>query len=750
MQLWSEGSRPLSLIEELKRRNVFRVAIAYMAGAWLVIEITETLFPVYGLSDAAIRMVVSLVAIGFPLALVVSWVFELTPEGLKFEKDIDPSMSISHHTGEKLDRIIITLMTLALAYFALDKFVLSEMREASIVESARQEARNEVLVETFGDRSIAVLPFVNMSGDPEQEYFSDGISEELLNLLANIPELRVISRSSAFAFKGRDVSTPEVAEQLNVAHVVEGSVRKVGSRVRITAQLIDARSDSHLWSESYDRELTDIFAVQDDIAASIGEALKAKLGLVREQAAQNVVTNSANVNAYTAYLQGRELLHRRGRENLEQAVGEFERSLRLNEAFAPAHALLAIATTLLLNDPNSYGTLSLDEVEKLAVPHLQRAAEMEPQLAEVYAGRALLALKSYDFESSIRQARTALSINPSYTDAMNWLYLALGALGRYEEADETLGQLLLYDPLTVSGRINYIGWLASTGKTAEAHEMADQLLVQSPEFGYMAHADTSLIYEGKVADSIAWALRASADNLYLVYAFVAVGEYDEARRVNESLAYMVDLAEGHYDEVIRQTQAAMRLNPDDQDTFLSAADVLFEAGRIEEALPLFERFQAALPDGRHISLPLSDLRSIRLALARRSAGNEVGAQLVIDAVKQDLAARREAGRINQEQSLMEAMVAAFEHNAEQVVESLRSSIRLGMRNRQSLDDPIFEDVRGHPGFVALKRELEQLLSIEHEKVLQLICFNNPVPGNWQPLPRTCEGVRKKETDSDKS
>jgi TolB-like protein len=736
----------LSLFKEIKRRNVFRVAIAYMAGSWLIIEVTETLFPVYGLSDAAIRLVVTLVAIGFPVVLVASWVFELTPEGLKFEKDIDPSLSVTQHTGEKLDRVIIVLMTLALAYFALDKFVLSEMREASIIESARQEARTEVLLHAYGDRSIAVLPFVNLSGDPEQDYFSDGISEELLNLLANIPELRVISRSSSFSFKGRDVVTPEVARQLNVANVLEGSVRKDGNRVRITAQLIEARSDSHLWSGSYDRELTDIFAVQDDIAASIADALKVKLGLARDTAARQVDKTSASVSAYTAYLRGRELLHRRGRENLEEAVSEFERALRLNEAFAPAHALLAIATTLLLNDPNSYGNLSFDEVKRRALPHLERAAELEPQLAEVFAGRALLARKSNDIESSITYARQALSINPSYADAMNWLYLALSATGRYEEADATLQQILLLDPLTVSGRINYIGWLASTGRIREAHDTADQLLVQNPEFGYIAHADTSLIYEGKIADGVYWALRASADNIYLVYAFIAVGEYDEARRVNEAMINLVDLAEGRYDEVIRYTQAAMRKNPGDQDALLTAADALFEAGSIDDAGLLFEQFYASLPEGRPVSQPLSDLRSIRLALARRKAGNEEGAQLLVDMVKQDLAARRRAGRNNQEQFLLEAMVASFEHDPLRAVDALRASVQLGMRNLPNFADPIFADLQGEPRFLALKRELEMVLAAEHDKVLQLICFDNPVPDNWQPLPETCEGVRQEEMD----
>ena len=186
-----------------------------------------------------------------------------------------------------------------------------------------------------------------MSADPEQEYFSDGISEELLNLLAQIPELRVISRSSAFSFKGKDIAIPTVAKQLNVAHVLEGSVRKAGNRVRITAQLIEARSDTHLWSEIYDRTLDDIFAVQDEIAAAISDALKLKLALIAGKAALPTAIKATNADAYDAYLQGRESIHHGGREAMEDAVHHLERSLLLDYNFAPAHAQLAIATMLL-------------------------------------------------------------------------------------------------------------------------------------------------------------------------------------------------------------------------------------------------------------------------------------------------------------------------------------------------------------------------------------------------------------------
>jgi len=365
----------MSLYHELKRRNVLRVAIAYLAGSWLLVEVAETVFPLYGFDDTPARIVVTLLAIGFPLFLLFSWVFEFTPEGLKLEKDIKREESITPQTGKKLDRVIIVLLALALGYFAFDKFVLDPTRDAELVEETAQQARSDALVESYGDQSIAVLPFVNMSDDAGNEYFSDGISEELLNLLAQIPELRVISRSSSFSFKGKGISIPEVAKQLNVAHVLEGSVRKAGNRVRITAQLIEARSDSHLWSESYDRELDDIFAVQDEIAAAIGAALKVELVLVAGEAVLPTVIRAANTDAYDAYLRGRELIQHRGWENMEGAVRHFEHSLRLDEGFAPAHAQLAIATIY-------YGESK--EARQSTIAHLDRAQELEPNLAEVH------------------------------------------------------------------------------------------------------------------------------------------------------------------------------------------------------------------------------------------------------------------------------------------------------------------------------------------------------------------------------
>jgi TolB-like protein len=238
----------MSVLNELSRRNVIRVAIAYLAGASLLIQVLETLFPIFGVAATSIQVVVVILAIGFVPAVIAAWVFQLTPEGLKLDADVDRAAPGT--SAKTLDRVIIVMLTLAVGYFAVDKFVFDPARDAADIEAAREEGRSDAVIGAFGDKSIIVLPLVNMSDDASQEYFSDGLTEELLNLLAKVPELRVISRSTAFTFKGKENVIPDVAKKVNVAHVLEGSVRKSGNKIRVTAQLIDARTDRHLWSET--------------------------------------------------------------------------------------------------------------------------------------------------------------------------------------------------------------------------------------------------------------------------------------------------------------------------------------------------------------------------------------------------------------------------------------------------------------------------------------------------------------------
>ena len=309
---------------------MLRVGAAYLAVAWLLIQVAQTLLPAFGVPGAALRIVIVVLAIGLVPLLVFAWAFELTPEGLKRESEVDRSQSITPHTGKKLDRLIMVILALALGYFAVDKFVLAPQREQAATEAARAQGRTESVVRSYGEKSIAVLPFIDMSAKKDQEYFSDGISEELLNLLAKIPELRVISRSSAFSYKGKDVKLAQVAQELNVAHILEGSVRKAGNKVRITAQLIDARSDTHLWSETYDRPLDDIFAVQDEIAAMVVAQLKVKLLGGTPKA------KSTDPAAYALYLQGRQSNRQNTAEGYRQSIQLYKQALAIDPAYDAA------------------------------------------------------------------------------------------------------------------------------------------------------------------------------------------------------------------------------------------------------------------------------------------------------------------------------------------------------------------------------------------------------------------------------
>jgi TolB-like protein len=327
-------------------------------------------------------------ALGFVPALIISWAYELTPEGLKREKDVVRDASITHLTAKRLDGITIGLIVVALVFLLADRLWLSprlaeqSVASVAVVTDTLQTSEHELTGPQYPPNSIAVLPFVNMSDDAGNEYFSDGISEELLNLLSKIPELRVISRSSAFSFKGKDFAIPTIAAQLNVAHILEGSVRKAGNQVRITAQLIDVRSDTHLWSETYDRKLEDIFAIQDEISAAIVGALKENLGLEIE--AIPSVTTAANTKAHDAYQRGRYLVVQRTPATLNGAVREFEKALAIDPDYALAHAELAMAILLSQSYRDDLTTTEAVAGAR-AAPHVERAMALDPNLAEAHA-----------------------------------------------------------------------------------------------------------------------------------------------------------------------------------------------------------------------------------------------------------------------------------------------------------------------------------------------------------------------------
>jgi len=445
----------MSFFEELKRRNVFRVGIAYTVATWLLIQVTDIVFPRIGLPDSAVTLVIALLAIGFVPALIFAWAFEMTPDGIKKEADVDRTQSIMPQTARKLDRIIILSLALVVAWFLVDEYYLEpQQAEQSVLSAASSPAPPDQSIEIV--KSIAVLPFVNMSADADNEYFSDGISEELLNVLVKVNALRVASRTSSFNYKGSELSMTEIARELGVRHILEGSVRKAGNRVRITAQLINAKSDRHIWSETYERELVDIFDIQEEISNNIVTALKIALNVDETTAMGRAQRPTENPEAYELYLQGRFAWRQRHEDNIRKSIELFEKALTIDPDFARAHEALATAWSVL----PAWSDFSSSESALNAKPHAVRALELDPTLSEARAVLAEAIFDEHRWANGIAEYRKAVSNDPRNPTLHQWLGEALGYMGFNAQALEQMQIAYQLDP--ASPVINQsMVWLAS-------------------------------------------------------------------------------------------------------------------------------------------------------------------------------------------------------------------------------------------------------------------------------------------------
>lgn len=510
------------LFRELKRRNVLRVGAAYAVASWLLVQIAETIFPLFGFSETPARVVVVTLAIGFIPTLIFAWVFELTPDGLKKEKDVDRSTSITPRTGKKLDQMIMLMLAIAVTYFAFDKFVLGEIREATIEEKARQSGRTEALMQAYGDRSIAVLPFVDLSADRDQEYMSDGIAEELLNSLTRIPELRVTSRSSAFSFKGTSVRLSEVAEALNVAHVLEGSVRKAGDEVRITVKLVDARSDTQLWSRTYKQTLNDIFSIQDEIAAKVTEELKVTL------LDGKVSSDRSEPEAYILFLQARHIASQYTAASMKRAEVLYKQALDRDPNFSDAWAGLARNYANLVNwgfIPNSEGALA---ARKAA----ESAAASNPDSADAHLSLAIIAMEfDSDLATAAQQIEKALELDPANTMIVNGAAKLLRYLGRSEEAVIVQHFVVSRDPVNPAAHFNLGLYYLDAGQPDESIRSFHKSLQLSPQMaGPTFYLGTAQLCRGEpqaALDTYSLVPDESLKDKGIVLALFALGRQNE-------------------------------------------------------------------------------------------------------------------------------------------------------------------------------------------------------------------------------
>jgi adenylate cyclase len=464
-------------LDELKHRNIVRVGILYLVVCWLILDPVHVIFHMLEAPAWANRIVIVLMALGFPAVLLFAWVYEITPQGLRPTVEVDRHQSITRQTGQRLNRAIVAVMAVALAYFVVDKFWLSkhvtvEQPAAPVASVAPRPTSTAMAV---SDKSIAVLPFTDMSENKDQEYFSDGLSEEVLDLLSRIPELHVVARTSAFSFKGKSDDIPTIARKLLVANVLEGSVRRSGNHLRITAQLVRADNGYHLWSQTYDRKLDDIFKIQDDIAGSVVQALKVAL----LEGFPPKATETQSTEAYTLYVQAKSMLSRADTQGEYDKVADYlQQVLKLDPKFAPAWALLSTVHSYRAISSTS-GPLAQDIEE--ARRAARQALALDPSLAGAHhAMSIILSAFDWDWIGAQAEVQRALALDPGNSDVVLSAGKLAFALGQYDKVLTFFQRATATDPLNSNAQL-WLGWLfRRDGKYSEALIAARKALDLDP------------------------------------------------------------------------------------------------------------------------------------------------------------------------------------------------------------------------------------------------------------------------------
>jgi TolB-like protein len=703
----------MSFIEELRRRNVFRIAVAYLVTAWVTLQLADIVLESMDAPNWVIQAFMLALGLGFPLALIFAWAFEMTPEGIKKEKDVDRSQSITRQTGQKLNRSIIVVLALAVVLLLFDRFMpQSESKEAL------SEPETVLAVPEEKAKSIAVLPFVNMSSDTEQEYFSDGISEEILNSLSRVKELKVAGRTSSFAFKGKNQDLRHIGKTLGVEHILEGSVRKSGSTVRITAQLIQVEDGFHLWSDTYDRELTDVFAIQDEIATAILVQLKAHL---LEDATQAVVTTArTNSEVYDLYLLARQRMYERMQKPLESATQLLDRAIEIDPQYAPAYAQRGIATLLLAD--NSYGDIPKAQAESQSKLFLDQALRLDPELAEAWAG---LGLYHYDRPTEtargIESLKKALAINPNLVDASNWLQNAYIGTNRSADALAVLEDMLHRDPLYKPGFANLVFLYGQLGQLDKAVALVERTRPFIPTDPTMLLVDSIISFRrGQVAEGLTHAKAALAvqpnDRVFRVFYSFGLEETQQNQlladegyrgwkvqglnrlgRVEEASI----LSERFADEGDLLTLFSFLNSNDRSDDLISY---------LEERWPDLQKFEVDFPSNGFFGYR----EMTQIALAYRRAGRQEHFSDAMIRIRNTHDALIEQGIANADFWINEAAYYALANNTAEALRHLAAAIDEGFiaSTRITDDLPFFSELEGDPEYEAIQARMVEHLNAE--------------------------------------
>ena len=706
----------MSFIEELKRRNVFRVAVAYLVSAWVALQLADIVLESIEAPNWVIQAFMLAIGLGFPLALVFAWAFEMTPEGIKKEKDVDRSKSITRQTGQKLNRGIIVALSIAVALLLFDRFVPMGSPEQPADEPTARPAGTEQA------KSIAVLPFVNMSSDKEQEYFSDGISEEILNSLARVKELKVAGRTSSFAFKGQNQDLRQIGETLGVEHILEGSVRKSGTKVRITAQLIQVDDGFHLWSDTYDREMDDIFAIQDEISTAILTELKAHL-LDGEQV--TVTAARADSEAYELYLLAKQRMYERTGPTIQSAAELLDRAIAIDDTYAPAYAQRGIATLLLSEGGGTYGEIPLEQAQSQGKLYLDRALDLDSELAEAWAGLGLYyigGLTADSWQQAIGALQKALSLNPGLIDASNWLNNAYQALGRPTEARAVVMNMIERDPLYRPGVRNAINSFNLVGQPELAMAHLDRIRPLIPNDSVIYSSEAAVLrHQGRVAEGMALAESAvelqpsnSVARLTRSFLWLDTHQFEKVAEEGEEWTPIFALTVlGRTEEasILAFKRAEELADVSTLFSFLNLVDRSDEVvSYVEERWPDLDSLRNDFPPYSG----LGDFLMVDVSLAYSRSGNQQRfneAMAHVRAVHDDLKAQ---GMNNMIFFMYEASYQALAGDLESSLDYLDKAISRGFITTTRISDawPYLAPLEGDPRFEAIQARMVEHLEAE--------------------------------------
>jgi TolB-like protein/Flp pilus assembly protein TadD len=518
-----------SLFAELKRRNVYKVAVAYAVVGWLLVQVATQVFPFLEIPNWVVRLVIALVAIGFPIALVIAWAFELTPQGLKRTEDVDLAATARQPRKHAWVFVVIVGAALSVGLFFIGRYTARNTAGA-----ARTEAPTG---SSISQKSIAVLPFENLSRDPDNAYFVEGIQDEILTRLAKIADLKVIARSSTLRFQNKG-DLPQIAQQLGVAHLLEGSVQKVNDQVRVNVQLIKAANEAHLWAEIYDRKLTDIFAVESEIAKSIADTLQARLTGAEQHAIATRPTE--NAEAHQLYLKGRFFWNKRTGNDLRKSIEYFEQAIAVDPNYALGYAGVADAYVFL---PGYTAGAPRDCYPK-AMAAAKKTLELDETLAEAHTTLALaLWYYDFDFTQAIREFQRAIELNPNYaTGHQQYGNNTLSALGRFDDAITEGKRAVELDPLSLAINADLGMNYYYARRYDEAIAQLRKTLEMDPGY-YYAHVNLGQVFAGKRAFDEAISeyqkARALNDDPFVLgllgHAYASAGNKSEALKILEQL-----------------------------------------------------------------------------------------------------------------------------------------------------------------------------------------------------------------------